>query len=53
MSEESPVRMIKRFFEAGPYGRKVELEELKALSTEDRKELAELISKEGEAAQAS
>lgn len=33
---------IKRYFQSDPHGRKVTLEELKALSSEDRLELAQL-----------
>ena len=48
MSEQIPtpipasnVTLIKKFFEAG--GRKVEMSEMKALTPEDRQELASLI----------
>jgi len=38
----SNVKYIKRYFEAGFHGRKVELSELKALSKADREELGPL-----------
>ena len=46
----SNVSLIKKFFESGKHGRKVELLELKALSREDREELGDLIEEEKEAA---
>jgi hypothetical protein len=36
------VEAIKRYFESDPHGRKVTMDELKALSTEERQELAEM-----------
>lgn len=38
----TPVQAIKRFFEDGPSGRKVELIEMKNLSKEERAELGAL-----------
>ncbi|GAH36202.1 unnamed protein product [marine sediment metagenome] len=47
MAEQpSALTLIKRFFEKGEHGRKVTLDELKALSKEDREELVELVKKE-------
>ena len=49
MTDQAPVSgltLVKRFFEEGKHGRKVILEELKALSSEDRKELIELVEQE-------
>ena len=40
------IKALKRFFESGIHGRKVTLDELKALSSEDRKELTELAEAE-------
>ena len=43
MTEEigsmSIIKAIKEFFEAGPFGRKVTMEEMKALSSVERAEL--------------
>jgi hypothetical protein len=40
------VGVIKRYFEREPHGRAVTLAELKALTTEERQELAELSARE-------
>ena len=40
------IKALKMYFESGITGRKVTLDELKALSTEDRKELTELAEAE-------
>jgi hypothetical protein len=42
----SNVAAIRKFFSEGKHGIKVEMSELKALSTEDREELGELCRKE-------
>ena len=42
MEQMNKVQAIKRFFEAQPYGRKVEMLEMKALTIEDRSELGTL-----------
>jgi len=44
--ELTPVAAIKRFFEAEPHGRRVDLDELKALSVDDRHELGNLAKEE-------
>jgi hypothetical protein len=41
------VGACKKYFENGKHGRKVEIAEFKALSTEDRVELRDLLIKEG------
>lgn len=50
MTESTPpvsgLTLVKRFFEEGKHGRKVTLEELKALPKGDREELIELVKKE-------
>lgn len=42
----SPVKVLKTFFEEGELGRKATLDEFKALSAEERQELAELAAVE-------
>ena len=42
MEKLSHLAAIRKFFEEGPSGRKVEITELKELSIEDRRELGEL-----------
>jgi hypothetical protein len=41
------VKATKDFFENGQYGRKVEIGEFKALTTEDKTEIRDLLMKEG------
>jgi len=41
------VKAIKDYFENGQYGRKVEVSEFKALTTEDKHELRDLLINEG------
>ena len=49
MAEQvSFVRATKNFFEEGKYGRKVEISEFKALSTEDKVELRDLLIEQGQ-----
>ncbi|MFL5661379.1 MAG: hypothetical protein ACJ8BW_08495 [Ktedonobacteraceae bacterium] len=48
MAEQlSFVSACKNYFEKGKHGRKVEIAEFKALSTEDRVELRDLLIEEG------
>jgi len=44
--ELTPVTAIKKFFETEPHGRRVALDELKALSVDDRYELGNLAKAE-------
>lgn len=39
--ELTPVKAIKTYFESGPFGRPINLQELKILSPEDRTELGQ------------
>ena len=45
-TKNTPVALIKRFFEAEPHGRKVTMQELKDLDTNDRQELGGMIADE-------
>lgn len=48
MAEQiSFVKATKTFFENGKYGRKVEIAEFRALTTEDKTELRDLLIQEG------
>jgi len=47
MSESlSTVQAIKEYFESGKHGRRVDMNELKTLSSDERKELGALCAKE-------
>lgn len=38
----TPIQCLKAYFEQQPHGRKVTMDEMKALTKEDRRELAEM-----------
>jgi hypothetical protein len=44
---KSFVRVAQEFFSGGKYGRKVEIAEFKALTTEDKIELSEMLNSAG------
>jgi len=47
MEPLSFVKATKNFFEEGKYGRKVDISEFKALTSEDKVEIRDLLIKEG------
>jgi hypothetical protein len=47
MAQVSIVKATKEYFESQPHGRKVEVQEFKALSHEDRVEMRDMLIKAG------